>query len=409
MIAYLRNEDRIWEIPEGESAVGRGTDCTLPLDAARYPEISRKHVRFTSVGGFVSFRDDNSANGTLKNGVRLSSGELHAGDTLELGAGGPVFEMWQGPVAKADVTTRIQQTAGHTPSGSIPAAPPAPAPVPDRATAPTPAVTAQSPAQSQYPVTAESPTIPTPPVSASRPVTPSSPVSAPRPAVGDSGVTRVMPTDPGLRTAPPTQPTPRPPVQDGATRMMNASGVQPNRGPSPVNEAPRTVVLNRSGEQPPRRNSLNPDEEDTFVPPPLPNVQYASRSDNGFELSMEQKLGTLQKMLGGCLAVVVILLGLLLYQDREIEQNRQAIMALQAQASSSVALLMPELDTRMKRLNDRLDEIDPKMQKAQDKMVERMNHDLPVILDKYLNSRMGSVKGGLPAPPMIPGMQPGTP
>jgi type VI protein secretion system component VasK len=230
-----------------------------------------------------------------------------------------------------------------------------------------------------------------------------SPISATRSAL-DSGVTRLMPTDPGLR--PNTGSKPRVQVQDGATRMMAASGIRPQ---TPSNESPRTVLLDRSGEQPIRRGAPIQDDEEMFVPPPLPNVQYASRSNDDFEIALEHKIGNLQKMLGAALVALAILVGLLLYQDRQIEQNRQAIIALQAQASSSVQLLMPELDSRMKRLNDRLDEIDPKMQKAQDRMEERMNHDLPIILDKYLNSRMGTVKGGLPPPPMIPGMQPATP
>ncbi|SNT19525.1 FHA domain-containing protein [Granulicella rosea] len=350
MIAYLKNEERIWEIPDGDSTVGRGSDCTLPLDAGRYPEISRKHVRFHCAGGVVTFRDDNSANGTLKNGVRLSSGELRPGDTLELGAGGPMFEMWQGPVGRQDVTTRIQNIAVERIA--------------------TPAERAPERASGAARAAAATPVPPT--RSAATP--PSAPVKS-------EATTQEMPLPSAVRPSP-------------------VSGARPG-DPAPLGGPAaelRTVTMPRatSGAKSFAREGRPSDdttavfEDQIYTPPPAPrsSAPHAPRIDDVLALTLEKKIDIMQKLVVGVLAMVFALCGLLLYQSHEIQQNRETILALQQQASSSVTLLMPQLDQRMNRLNERLDDIDPKLQKAEDHMADRMNHDLPILLDKYLASRM---------------------
>jgi len=355
MIAYLRGEDRLWEIPEGESSVGRGLDCSFPLDAARYPQISRSHAKLILRDGVLTFRDENSANGTLKNGVRLSSGELRVGDTLELGAGGPVFEIrqpidfmpdigtpkaaaapiWDGPAGQEVTTVMVSRGLDGVPR-VVPKVP-KPEPVPEPESTP---VTRMMPsAEPSYPL---------------------------------EGATRMVPA-----AAEPAY------VQDGATRMMPSS----TRSSSGVS---KTVMYQRSEE----RSAPEPDDEHAFVPPPAPmrSSSYGTREDSDAELAIQRKLGLLQTMLAVVIVAAVLLVGLLLYQDREIEQNRDAIMALQRQANSSVSLLMPELDTRMKKLDDKLDSIDPKLQAAEDKMVERMNREMPAMMDKYMNQRMATMQ-----------------
>jgi len=351
MIAYLRDEGREWEIPEGESSLGRGLDCSFPLDAARYPQISRSHAKIFLRDGVLTFRDENSANGTLKNGVRLSSGELRVGDTLELGAGGPVFEIrqpidmflhdvapprtpsapiWDGPAGEEATTVMVSRGLDGVPR-VLPKTPKA-APLPE----PTP-VTRMMPSA--------------------------------EPSYAQDGATRMMPA------AEPTY------AQDGATRMMPSA----TRGSS---GASKTVMYERPAATP------EPEDEHAFVPPPVPvrSSSYSAREDSDAELAIQRKLALLQTMLTVVIVAAVVLVGLLLYQDREIEQNRDAITALQRQANSSVSLLMPELDTRMKRLDDKLDSIDPKLQAAEDKMVERMNREMPAMMDKYMNQRMATMQ-----------------
>lgn len=355
MIAYLREEGREWEIPEGESSVGRGLDCSFPLDAARYPQISRSHAKIILRDGVLTFRDENSANGTLKNGVRLSSGELRVGDTLELGAGGPVFEIrqpidmfmqdptpprtpaapiWDGPAGQEVTTVMVSRGLDGVPR-VLPKAP-KPEPVPEAA-----------------PVTRLVPSA--------------------EPSYPQEGATRMMPS------AEPSY------AQDGATRMMPSA----TRGGS---GASKTVVY----KQPEARSAPAPEPEDdhAFVPPPIPvrSSSYSAREDSDAELAIQRKLALLQTMLTVVIVAAVVLVGLLLYQDREIEQNRDAITALQRQANSSVSLLMPELDTRMKRLDDKLDSIDPKLQAAEDKMVERMNREMPAMMDKFMNQRLATMQ-----------------
>jgi pSer/pThr/pTyr-binding forkhead associated (FHA) protein len=94
LIFYLREQDQSWNLECASLLIGWDMDCDLRLDAARYPDLSRKHVVVIADGDQrLGFRDQNSEHGTLKNGSRLSAGDLHAGDTLQLGPRGPTFEI----------------------------------------------------------------------------------------------------------------------------------------------------------------------------------------------------------------------------------------------------------------------------------------------------------------------------
>lgn len=363
MNAYLRGEDRTFQLPEGESLVGTGADCQMMLDKSRYPEVSRSHAKLMVRGGVVSFRDENSANGTLKNGVRLSAGELRPGDTLELGTGGPVFEIRRPANGNADMATRVSSRAVFTPT---------PAPV----------------------------------------------VHPPAPAPGHDGATRMMSPVVGAGAS-----------RDSVTRIHPSP--KPAGAGASTNDG-RTVVVGRDGRTPPPQERLaqaetgpvqasaqaEEDDEDVFVPAPQPVAPTIVEPDRSLEYALLRKVSVLQQMLGATLAAAVILVALMIFQDREIAANKDAIEDLQKQASSSVGLLMPQLDERLKHLDTRLDGLDPKLQSAEDHMSERMNQEVPRMMDKYLNQRMSSVQAknpgmtlpaGLPAipPGLIPGKQPG--
>jgi predicted PurR-regulated permease PerM len=106
---------------------------------------------------------------------------------------------------------------------------------------------------------------------------------------------------------------------------------------------------------------------------------------------MEQKLKRLQQLLIVLLLLVLVMAGLLVYQNELVAENKQAILNLQQQATSSVQYFSPQLDQRMKALDDKLDSIDPKLQAAENHMVARMNTDLPRIIDRYIADRMGKL------------------
>ena len=70
-------------LPEGEHIAGRGTECSLVIDAAT---VSRQHARITVLSGIATIEDLGSTNGTHVDGVRISSAtQITAGSKIELG------------------------------------------------------------------------------------------------------------------------------------------------------------------------------------------------------------------------------------------------------------------------------------------------------------------------------------
>lgn len=66
----------------GTIVVGRDPACDLVLVD---PRVSRRHLEIVSGGAAFRFRDLDSSNGTLVNGVAATQGELGLGDVLLLG------------------------------------------------------------------------------------------------------------------------------------------------------------------------------------------------------------------------------------------------------------------------------------------------------------------------------------
>jgi predicted PurR-regulated permease PerM len=108
---------------------------------------------------------------------------------------------------------------------------------------------------------------------------------------------------------------------------------------------------------------------------------------------MEQKLKRLQQLLIVLLLLVLVMAGLLVHQNELVAENKQAILNLQQQATSSVQYFSPQLDQRMKALDAKLDSIDPKLEAAENHMVARMNTELPRLIDHYIADRMSKLPG----------------
>lgn len=65
------------------STLGRSGDADIVLDD---PSVSRRHATLSVTGdGAMQIVDLNSLNGVLVNGTRVTSAEVKAGDTLQLG------------------------------------------------------------------------------------------------------------------------------------------------------------------------------------------------------------------------------------------------------------------------------------------------------------------------------------
>jgi DNA-binding winged helix-turn-helix (wHTH) protein len=83
-------EDREFFIPQGETLVGRGTECGVRLPSAR---VSRVHARVRADARGVAVEDAGSKNGTWVNGARQQGPTLLSeGDEVAFGTYQVVFQ-----------------------------------------------------------------------------------------------------------------------------------------------------------------------------------------------------------------------------------------------------------------------------------------------------------------------------
>jgi DNA-binding winged helix-turn-helix (wHTH) protein len=109
-VGVLVTEESEYFVPEGETLVGRGTECGIRLPSSR---VSRVHARVRAEGGRVLLEDAGSKNGTWVNRERREGPALlEDGDELMFGTFRAVFRR-----AGASGSTR---TGRPRPGGSGP-------------------------------------------------------------------------------------------------------------------------------------------------------------------------------------------------------------------------------------------------------------------------------------------------
>lgn len=141
------------------------------------------------------------------------------------------------------------------------------------------------------------------------------------------------------------------------------------------------------------------------APPPQSTEDSSTASESGEMEMLEDKLNAIRNLLAANLVVVLVLLGLLFYQGQQINRNREAVIELRTQAQGAVAQFTPALDERLGKVEHSLDSaqqqmngIDQKMQQAEDHFVARLNREMPVVLDTYVNKKLEEMKRqGLPS------------
>ena len=81
--AYLVKEDNGEKIPvHSHLIIGRTKECNLVIED---PAVSRKHFELIQSENNYKWKDLGSTNGTFVNGQKMLSGELHPGDTVQIG------------------------------------------------------------------------------------------------------------------------------------------------------------------------------------------------------------------------------------------------------------------------------------------------------------------------------------
>jgi cell division protein FtsB len=92
-------------------------------------------------------------------------------------------------------------------------------------------------------------------------------------------------------------------------------------------------------------------------------------------------------------AVILLALFVWIFQlNRQIEQNRDELREMRAQGQTALSQLTPSLDARLSVFEKRMDEMDAKMKTAEDHMINRMDAEIPVMLDKYINKKLAETK-----------------
>lgn len=98
------NQDQSFELPFDAITFGRNTNCQVNYDPEKEDLVSRNHLKITPQGEAAFLLTDlNSSNGTFVNDKQVTeSVTLNAGDTVQLGKGGPkfIFELDPPPAAK---------------------------------------------------------------------------------------------------------------------------------------------------------------------------------------------------------------------------------------------------------------------------------------------------------------------
>jgi Rad3-related DNA helicase len=119
---------------------------------------------------------------------------------------------------------------------------------------------------------------------------------------------------------------------------------------------------------------------------------------------MEQKLAAMRNLLIFMIALLVIIGGMLIYQNRLIDRNREELNDIRRDA---IELVVPTLNQRLKTFDARLersqaafDGIDGKIKDAEDRFMKRINQELPAMLDrelpkilnKYIDEKLREIK-----------------
>ncbi|MGA3211255.1 MAG: FHA domain-containing protein [Terriglobales bacterium] len=78
-----------WCCNQRRIRIGRDAGCDVCLQDETHSMVSREHATLLLRGETLQVTDNGSANGTFLNGVRVNASTLRSGDTVQLGADGP--------------------------------------------------------------------------------------------------------------------------------------------------------------------------------------------------------------------------------------------------------------------------------------------------------------------------------
>lgn len=180
------------------------------------------------------------------------------------------------------------------------------------------------------------------------------------------------------------------------TRMMH----EPTRvisGPAATSYSPSPPSASGAGKQGYSAPAVHGVSSTPKVPPAQAAAPRAAESGNMH--SLEEKLKMVRLILVANLALLVLMFVWAFLQGQELAQTHKDLQAFRAQAQTAVGQFTPALDQRLSAFDQRMDAMDAKVAAAQDRMVKgmdaqekvaedhlinRMNKEIPAMLDKYI-------------------------
>ena len=334
-IEMVRDGTR-WTLDKREVMLGRDPDADVRLTADEFLMVSRRHAVVRTVSeGEVWLEDQNSFNGTLLNGRRVSRERLTSGDLIRLGDDGPEFRVTFGTGVMLRPGTN-PDLRGSAPTGS------------------------NTPALGSY----SAPT-----------AFSSGPARTPPPTQYGGGA--------GRKEPPPTQYGGGPRGGPFATTSHTPAPPEvPTRMPGTSGGGLQAPALSASAQMPAADVAADYDE---FSP--------------GEEAMLESKIAMTRNLLLFVILLCIALGAVVIYQGQEIKKTRETLNAMQRQAENAVGQFMPQLNNRLNRFDSRLDEFQTKMDKmdenmkrAEDRFVVRMNTEMPKIMDRYVQMKANEIQ-----------------
>jgi ribosomal 50S subunit-recycling heat shock protein len=338
-------ESSKWVLNQSRIRIGTDPKCEVSLAAGRYPAVAGEHLALEVANGAIRLVKARTAGETYLNGHPADSGAtLRSGDVLRLGAGGPELRV---RVLEREASTEYEPTRMIFEPQAAAHEQTRMMHEPTRVIS-SPAATTYSPA----------------PSSAS--------------AAGGSA-----------RQNYPTQV-----AFGGSASASSVSGTSASAYTQPV-----PVRRPDTGTQASYGQPRSPE------PPPATTAAYAAESDEMRTLA--GKLKSMQLILAGNLVVLLLLLGMIFLQGRELADTHKELQALRVQAATAMGQLTPSLDARLNVFEKRMDAMDQKVNAAQDRLVQgmdaqakiaedrlvaRMNTEIPAMLDKYVAKKVTDMK-----------------
>ena len=356
--AVIGRSDK-WVVNQSPVRIGSGAGVDISLPARLYPSVQPLHVELEIVNGMLRVGRRDSSQGTLLlNEEPVEAGAiLLSGDILRLGTNGPEL--------RVAFSEQQAQQAPYLPTDMIPS---------------------NAPAQHSRDST-QVMNVPTPTTVA--PSRQPAPAAAPIPA-SPHQETRVESVRAENRPRPELKPEPKPEPRPEPIKAVPAPAIKP----TPV--APPPVAA------------------------PAPAAKGRVDSDELEELA--GKLRTMQLLQVASLVVILILGGFVFTLRSELTKTRDDIHALSVQDADAVKQLTPTLDAKLNSFGQRMDGLDDKLKAAETRMengmdermktaegdfmqkldagmkaseqhmVDRMNQELPGLLEKYMSSKLSEIK-----------------